>query len=319
MGNKKVSESVLNRSVIKLIDYKSGSTVAGSAVGQDCAVTDVGDRYILTSTECALTREKYAPYFAVIRAANNIAACGGTPLTVSAAFVLPESFDEKELKALTRMVNEACRVCGAPLSGGHTEVCSDVKSFMVSVTVTGICMKDKYVNRKNAKPGMAIVATKRIAIEKTAYLVTESDYRDKLLERLSVGYVEHADGVIGEACAIKDAKVAACNGAAAMHDAAQGGIFAALWELSVGSKCGLNVDLRAIPVAQETIEFCEIFGINPYEEASTGCMLIVTDRPAHMIDALEDEGIPAAVIGYLTDDNDKKLVNGDEIRYLDKP
>ena len=48
-------------------------------------------------------------------------------------------------------------------------------------------------------------------------------------------------------------------------------------------------------------------------------MLIVTDRPAHMIEALEDEGIPATVIGYLTNDNDKKLVNGDEIRYLDKP
>ena len=319
MGNKKVSESVLNRSVIKLIDYKNESIAAGPAVGQDCAVTDVGDRYILTSTECAFTREKYAPYFAVIRAANNIAACGGTPLTASAAFVLPENFDEKKLKALTRLVNEACRVCGAPLSGGHTEVCRDVQSFMVSVTVTGICMKDRYMNRKSAKPGMAIVATKRIAIEKTAYLVTESDYRDKLLERLSVGYVEHADSVINEACAINDAKVAACNGAAALHDAAQGGIFTALWELSVGSKCGLNVDLRAIPVAQETIEFCEIFGINPYEEASTGCMLIVTDRPAHMIEALEDEAIPATVIGYLTNDNDKKLVNGDEIRYLDKP
>ena len=48
-------------------------------------------------------------------------------------------------------------------------------------------------------------------------------------------------------------------------------------------------------------------------------MLIVTDRPAHLMEALEGEGIPAAVIGYLTSDNDKKIVNGDEVRYLDKP
>ena len=319
MANKKVSESVLNRSVIKLIDYRNDCIAAGPAVGQDCAVTDIGDRYVLTSTECALTKEKYAPYFAVMRAVNNIAACGGIPLTVSAAFILPEGFEEKELKALTRIVNEACRACGAPLSGGHTEICGDARSFMVSVTVTGICMKEKYLTLKNAKPGMAIVATKRIAIEKTAYLVTEKECRDKLLERLPVGYVEHADSVINEACAMRDADIAAHNGAVAMHDAAGGGIFTALLELSVGSRCGLNVDLRAVPVAQETIEFSEIFGINPYDEASTGCMLVVTDRPAHLMGALEGEGIPAAVIGYLTSDNDKKIVNGDEVRYLDKP
>ena len=319
MGNKKISESILNRSVIKLINYRNEYIAAGPAAGQDCAVTDAGDRYILTSTECALTKEKYAPYFAVLRAANNIAACGGTPLTASAAFILPEGFDEKELKALTRMVNEACRVCGAALSGGHTEVSGEVKSFMVTVTVTGMCKKEGYLNRKNAKPGMAIIATKKIAIEKTAYLLTESDCRAKLLERLSVGYVENADGMIDGARAVKDAAIAAGNGAVMMHDAAQGGIFTALWELSVGTGCGLNVDLRAVPVAQETIEFCEIFGINPYEEASTGCMLIVTDRPARLLEALEAEGISAAVIGYLTDDNDKKLINGDEVRYLDKP
>ena len=297
MANKKVSESVLNRSVIKLIDYRNDCIAAGPAVGQDCAVTDIGDRYVLTSTECALTKEKYAPYFAVMRAVNNIAACGGIPLTVSAAFILPEGFEEKELKALTRIVNEACRACGVPLSGGHTEICCDALSFMVSVTVTGICMKEKYLTLKNAKPGMAIVATKRIAIEKTAYLVTEKECRDKLLERLPVGYVEHADSVINEACAMRDADIAAHNGAVAMHDAAEGGIF----------------------TAQETIEFSEIFGVNPYEEASAGCMLIVTDRPAHLMEALEGEGIPAAVIGYLTSDNDKKIVNGDEVRYLDKP
>lgn len=319
MESKKVSESILNRSILKLIDYKNEYITAGSAVGQDCAVVDMGDRYILTSTECAVSEEKYAPYFAVLRAANNIAACGGTPVAASAAFILPEGFDEKELKELTRTVNEACRVCGAALAGGHTEVCQNVQSFMVSVTLTGVCMKEKYLSLKNAKAGMAVIAAKKIAIERTAYLVTEDENRQKLLERLSTGYVEQADGIVDEACSIKVAAIASANGAAAMHDVAQGGIFTALWELSVGTKCGLNIDLRAIPVAQETVEFCEIFGINPYEEASTGCMLIVSAQPSKVIESLENENIPAVIIGYLTDNNDKKIVNGDEIRYLDKP
>ena len=138
-------------------------------------------------------------------------------------------------------------------------------------------------------------------------------------ERREGGEGEKEEGRREGAGEVKDAAIDAGNGAVMMHDVAQGGIFTALWELSVGTGCGLNVDLRAVPVAQETIEFCEIFGINPYEEASTGCMLIVTDRQARLLEALEAEGISAAVIGYLTDDNDKKLINGDEVRYLDKP
>ena len=34
---------------------------------------------------------------------------------------------------------------------------------------------------------------------------------------------------------------------------------------------------------------------------------------------LEEEGIPAAVIGALKEGNDKIIVNGDERRYLESP
>ena len=138
MKNKKISESVLNRSVLKLITQKNRQVVIGGAVGHDCSVIDVGDKYILTSTECALTGERLAPYFAVIRAVNNIAACGGTPVAASAAFILPEEYDEKALKELTRMVDKACGECGIQLAGGHTEVSGDASSDMVTITVTGM-------------------------------------------------------------------------------------------------------------------------------------------------------------------------------------
>lgn len=313
----KISEAVLKRSVLRLISHKNEQIIVGGAVGQDCAVIDAGDRYILTSTECALTGERYAPYFAVLRGAGNIAACGGTPVSASAAFILSAEFDEKRLKELTVMVNDACRECGIGLSGGHTELTDNARADLMTVTVTGSCPKDRLLSLKRAAAGMAVIATKWIAMEETVYLQTE--HREKLLERLSESYVAQASEIFGQACILKEARIAAQNGAVAMHDVAGKGIFAALWELSAGSGCGLNIDLRAIPVRQETIEFCELFGINPYEAASAGCMLIVTENPGHMLNALTKEKIPAVLIGYLTEDNDKKLVNNDEIRYLDRP
>lgn len=317
MKSKKISESILNRSVLKLITNKNKSVIAGGRQGQDCSVVDAGDRYILTSTECALTQERLSPYFSLIRAVNNVAVCGGTAITASAAFILKENFDEKHLKSITRMVDEACGECGIQLSGGHTEVSENALADMVTVTVTGTCPKDKLLSIKNASAGMAIIAVRWIAVEQTAYLVDE--HRDELLKRLPVSYVEQADDLLKSANITRAAQIAVDNGAIAMHDMAQKGIFAALWELSAGSGCGLDIDMRAIPIRQETVEFCEIMALNPYEEASAGGLLVVTQNTGKLLEAFNREHIPAVVIGYLTSDNDKKLVNGDEIRYLDRP
>lgn len=317
MKNKKISETILKRSVLKLITCKNQNVIKGGAPGQDCSAIDAGDKYILTSTECALTRERLAPYFAVIRAVNNIAVCGGNAIAASAAFILRDDFDEKSLKEITRMVNEACGECGIQLSGGHTEQTENALHNMVTITVIGLCRKDKLLSIKEASAGMAVVAVNRIAIEQTAYMVDE--HRAELLERLPVSYVEQADCLYKQACIVKEAQIAADSGAAAMHDMAQKGIFAALWELAAGSGCGLDIDMRAIPIKQETVEFCEIMGLNPYEEASAGGLLVVTANPGKLLEAYSAEHIPAVVIGYLTSDNDKKLVNGDEVRYLDKP
>ena len=38
-----------------------------------------------------------------------------------------------------------------------------------------------------------------------------------------------------------------------------------------------------------------------------------------MADALNQKGIQAAVIGQLTDSNDKIIHNGEDMRYIDRP
>ena len=38
-----------------------------------------------------------------------------------------------------------------------------------------------------------------------------------------------------------------------------------------------------------------------------------------LLAALKEDGIPASIIGRVTEGNDRLLINGDEIRYLDRP
>ncbi|MCD8022849.1 MAG: hypothetical protein LUF30_07730 [Lachnospiraceae bacterium] len=82
---------------------------------------------------------------------------------------------------------------------------------------------------------------------------------------------------------------------------------------------GLEVDLRKIPVQQETIEICEYFDVNPYYLYSAGALLVGTEQAEALIAHLREIGIPAFVIGRVTDQNDRVIWNGENRRYLDRP
>ena len=104
-----------------------------------------------------------------------------------------------------------------------------------------------------------------------------------------------------------------------MHDVSRGGIFGALWELASGAGVGLNVDLKKLPVRQETIEICEYFALNPYELLSGGCLIMTAWDGEKLVMDLAGIKIPAQVVGKTTDSNERVLYNGGEKRFLDMP
>ena len=99
----------------------------------------------------------------------------------------------------------------------------------------------------------------------------------------------------------------------------KGGIFGALWEMASASGVGLEIDLKRIPVRQETIEVCEVFDINPYMLISSGAMLIGTPHGSCLIEKLKRAGIHGAVVGCATAGKDRVVLNGEERRFLEPP
>ena len=116
-----------------------------------------------------------------------------------------------------------------------------------------------------------------------------------------------------------EAATALKSGVYAMHDVRNGGIFGALWEISRKLGVGLCVDLKKIPVRQETIEICEFYNLNPYELISGGMLIMLTRDGQRLAEDLENKGINGIVIGSTNDGNDKIIVNQEEIRYLEPP
>lgn len=63
-----------------------------------------------------------------------------------------------------------------------------------------------------------------------------------------------------------------------MHDVSEGGVFAALWEMAEGAGVGLTIDMKKLPLRQETVEVCEFCNVNPYELRSGGSLIIAIRR-----------------------------------------
>ena len=59
-----------------------------------------------------------------------------------------------------------------------------------------------------------------------------------------------------------------------LYEMGRGGVLAALWKMAEVSQIGLKIDLRKIPIRQETIEICERSDKDPYKLFSGGSVLI---------------------------------------------
>ena len=65
-------------------------------------------------------------------------------------------------------------------------------------------------------------------------------------------------------------------GFSALYFTENGGILSGLWKMAEASGVGMDVDLRRIPIRQETIEVCERLDVDPYKLEAKGSVLIAS-------------------------------------------
>lgn len=314
----KVPENVLKRSVFRQIHTRRPEVVLGAGVGEDCAAVKLApDETLVLSADPITGTAQDIGTLAIQVTINDLASAGAQPVGVLLTVLLPESVEELELREMMSQVEAACARANVQIMGGHTEVTAVVNRPVITVCGVGKVRDGCVVSTAGARSGMDIVVTKWIGIEGTSILAKEKE--EELKTRFSALFVEQAQGFDQYLSVLPEATVAVRSGVGAMHDVTEGGIFGALWEMAEASGIGLEIDLKKIPVRQETVEICEYFGINPYQLISSGCMLMAAADGNTLVRELEKEGISAAVIGKATDGNDRVLLNGEERRFLEPP
>lgn len=164
------------------------------------------------------------------------------------------------------------------------------------------------------KPGQDLVMAGYAGLKGCEILAAAK--KELLLQWFSRDYIE------SRLCQSKEESVRAPEfwkhiGASEWESVEEGGILAALWNITGAYQTGLQVMLREIPVKQVVIEVCERFDLNPYRLLSDGTLL-VTDHGGDLVKRLAQENISSAVIGKVTSGIKRLIDTGEGISYLDR-
>lgn len=320
MNYGKLNEDIYERSVVKVIKTSAKECIQfydGAEIGDFCAIFPCEQINGLVSAQ-ATAGGKNAVLRAYEAALNVIAARGAFDCADNKAYADISLFipaKTREIKVREMLAEAARRADQLRIPIGNVNVQIMPWVGMETANCVVYTALHDWVKRKGAAPGDDIVMTKWIGLEGTA-LIARSSF-DKLKTHYPTDLVENAADFLKYLSVMPEAATAVKSGASYLQAAREGGIFGGLWELAANNNVGLVVDLKSIPVRQETVEVCEYFDFNPYELMAGGSLLITCPNGGDLVKKLADCGIFSAVIGKITKGNDRLICHEGENRFLE--
>jgi hydrogenase expression/formation protein HypE len=174
---------------------------------------------------------------------------------------------------------------------------------VVSGMLAGTIEKDALVDKRRMQKGDLVLLTKKIAVEGTAIIANEFDNRLKELGILPAE-IQACKNFASHISILNEAGIARKHdGVTAMHDVTEGGLAAALFELSAAGRHRIRVEMDTIPVYEETEKICLALDIQPLGLIGSGSLLICCREEAGkaLMNDLTAAGIEVTCIGRVLD------------------
>jgi hydrogenase maturation factor len=279
---------------------KDPRVILGPGIGQDAAVIDQGNHYLVAKTDPITFATDDIGWYAVNVNANDIACMGARPKWFMASVLLPKGrADAAMAETIFNQIVAACAALDIALVGGHTEITYDLARPLVIGAMLGEVAKDRLVTSAGARVGDAVLLTKSVPLEGTALIAREKE-NDLRARGFSDEFITRAKGRlrVPGISIVREALIAAEAGlATAMHDPTEGGLATGLWELAQAARVGLAIDADAIPVLPEGAALCAAYRLDPLGVIASGALLITTPAAEQLRNLLASAGIESVVIG----------------------
>lgn len=297
----------------------------------------VDGRQILSETATTYGHSEYIGIHALASVVNSLMAAGAANIGVEIRITYPSHSGKSVCYSMEKQLKKECVRRGGELL--ESRIFENPLLGVYSVTVGGIAAvggekvqnsggREKLqdnggvqyagsVQRRKSVAEADIVMSKWVGMDGMIQAAREK--KDMLAEHFAPAFIRQILSYEKELFAGKELQIARNMKVSVIRQITQGGIFAALWELSKALKTGLEMDMKSFPILQETVEVCEHFRLNPYQLTSAGSFLFVTEDGESLREAFREEGIAASIIGKTVDGQGKIIRNGEDVRYIDRP
>lgn len=294
-------------------------TVTG--IGDDAAVIDIGNQYLLISTDMLLEGIhfdlSYAPlrhlgYKAVAVNVSDIAAMNGIAKQITVSIGLSNRISVEAVDEIYEGIRFACEDYKVDLIGGDTS--SSHSGLVLSVTVTGVVDKDKIAYRSGAKANDILCVTGDLGAAYFGLQILEREKQEYMANPAMQPDLEEKSYLVG-----KQLKPEAR--ADIIHELAEAGVVPSsmidisdglaseIIHLSTQSGVGALIFEDKLPIEDITMLTATEFNISPITAAMNGgedYQLLFTVKQA---DFEKIKNLPDVTpIGYMTEDKAVELV-----------
>jgi len=276
--------------------------IMGSKIGEDAAVIDMGNKYLVAKTDPITFTSNEIGYYAVNVNVNDVVCMGANPKWFQSTILLPENGTTIELiEKIFKNIYDACKAMDISVIGGHTEISLGLERPIVIGSLLGEVEKEKLVLTSGAEPGDALVLTKGVFIEGTSiigrekeHFLVKKEYSSDFIEKCK-NYLYHPGISV-----FKEALLANQHfHIKSMHDPTEGGLATGIAEIAMASNTGALIYEKNIKILPEPLELSKIFNLNPLNTISSGSLLIILEKKdsSELINLLRKNRIDAEIIG----------------------
>lgn len=276
----KLGEFGLIERLTSEIPSQNESTVLGT--GDDAAVIDAGDHYILLSTDMMLEGVdfdlvyfplRHLGYKAAVRGINDILAMNGLPQQLTVAIGVSAKFSVEDLEDLYAGIRSACEDYRVDLVGGDTT--ASVNGLAICVSAIGRVNKDAIAYRSGAKEndivcitgdlGAAYMGLHLLEREKRAFAGNDTPQPHfegyEYILRKQLKPIAPIDLILS----LREEGIVPTS----MIDLSDG-LASDMLQICKSSGCGVRLYLERIPIARETYKMAEELHADPVVAALNG-------------------------------------------------
>ena len=223
---------------------------------------------------------------------------GAKPLAITNAIIMQEGFPIDDLDRIIKSLDEACSEVDVAVVAGDTKVVNQgsLDGIVMVTTGIGVAKKGEIVRDSTLEVGDKIIITGSLG-----------DHGISLMSfREGFGFETDLQSDVAPMWNVIK-KALDVGGVTAMKDPTRGGFANAINEMASKSGVGILLEQDAIPIREEVKAASEMLGIDPFEVANEGkvVMGVKADKAEEVLAAIKTEkyGENAAIVGEVIEGN----------------